>query len=130
MADIEFDVAVRRSEPITFTLGGKSALLEEAVPERDDEPARDEVRGKDDHVFTFNPPKSAIMLMPVLEATDGNMGVGMTKATFDWLGEGLSKEDNERILRRLKDKADDLDVDTLSTVVEKLSEKVAARPTT
>jgi hypothetical protein len=54
----------------------------------------------------------------------------MTKSTFDWLGQGLSDEDNERVIRRLRDPKDDLDVDTLSTVVERLSEKVAARPTT
>jgi hypothetical protein len=106
MSDLEFDVAVRRAEPITFKLGG------------------------DDHEYKFTPPKSAVMLMPVLAATDGNMGVNMTKSTFDWLGQGLSESDNEHMIARLRDPEDDLDIDTLSTVVEKLSEKVAARPTT
>lgn len=130
MSDLEFDVAVRRAEPITFKLGGSSTLLEPEVPAKGDEPGKPEVRGKDDHEYTFTPPKSAVMLMPVLEASDGNMGVSMTKSTFDWLGQGLSEADNDRVIKRLRDPKDDLDVDTLSNVVEKLSEKVAGRPTT
>jgi hypothetical protein len=130
MADLEFDVAVRRSEPITFTLGGSNVLLKPEVPAKADDPGKPEKRGKDDHVYNFDPPKSAVMLMPVLEQGDGNGGVAMTKSTFDWLGQGLSQEDNDRILNRLKDPKDDLDIDTLSTVIEALSSRVAARPTT
>jgi hypothetical protein len=130
MADLEFDVAVRRSEPITFTLGGANALLRAAVEAKGEDPGKPEKRGVDDHVYSFDPPKSAVMLMPVLENGDGNGGIAMTKATFDWLGQGMSKEDNDRILARLKDPKDDLDVDTLSNVVEALSSKVAGRPTT
>lgn len=113
MADLEFDVAVRRHEPITFTLGLAPGDTEK-------------------HVYTFVPPKSAVMLMPILETSSsgGERNMDLTKATFDWLGDGMSEEDNERIKSRLKDKNDDLDVDTLSKVVEGLSEKVSARPTT
>lgn len=108
MADLEFDIAKRRTDPITFTLGS------------------------DKHLYSFNPPKSAVMMMPILEPNpdkaQGNLD--LTRATFDWLGDGLSEEDNERIKARLKDPKDDLDVDTLGKVVEGLSEKVAGRPTT
>lgn len=114
MADMEFSVAKRRKKPITFTLEG------------------------DPHVFSFKPPKDAVMLMPLLPVSDEeaeNTGpldanLAMTKSTFDWLSEGLNKKDNEIILKRLRDPEDDLDVDTLSDVVKALSEKVAARPTT
>jgi hypothetical protein len=130
MSDLEFDIAVRRAEPITFRLGGEM-LLEPEQPPNDEHPegvpAR---RGRDEHEYVFTPPKSAIMLMPVLESSGGNLGVNLTKATFDWLGEGLSEYENERIKARLKDRHDDLDVSTLEKVVEALTERVAARPTT
>lgn len=119
MADLEFDVAKRRSEPITFTIG------------------------KSDHEYVFNPPKSAVMMLPIIEPgapeEDGKQTkkesheeakLALTKATFDWLGEGLSKEDHELLVSRLKDPKDDLDVPTLSNIVKGLSERIAARPTT
>lgn len=132
MADLEFDVAVRRADPITFRLGGKNFLLKPALEAKDSKSeAVPEKRGKDDHEYTFIPPKNAVMLMPVLDAQDGsNDGLEMTKSTFNWLGTGLSMEDRERVIGRLRDPGDDLDVDTLSEVVEKLSERVAGRPTT
>jgi hypothetical protein len=138
MADMEFDVAKRRNEPITFTLGGEM-LLEPgedevvAIGDGDGKAAKPEVRGKDDHVYHFEPPKSAVMLMPILEVDTtngtGSVGVDMTKATFDWLGQGLSLEDRTRVINRLRDPKDDLDVDSLSDVVQGLSARVAGRPT-
>lgn len=107
MADLEFAVARRRRKKITFTLEG------------------------DEHVYEFNPPKQAKMFMPFLDENgDGISGeMGMVKALFDWLGAGLSEEDNARILARLRDEDDDLDFDSLSEVVMKLTEKITARPT-
>lgn len=106
MADLEFTVAKRRQQPITFTLG-------------------------DDHEYVFNAPKSAVMMMPVFDSTDDGVSeLDITKSTFDWLGEGLSEEDSKRIKDRLRDPGDDLDIDTLSDVVKQLSEKVSARPST
>lgn len=140
MEALEFDVAKRRAEPIPFKLGGDSALLRAATEEvLGDEthpgvPAQPEVRGKDDHVYTFTPPKSAVMLMPLIDPTEGSSeeqrNLAVTKATFDWLGEGLSEADNQRIQARLKDPRDDLDVPTLAEVVQGLSEHVGGRPTT
>jgi hypothetical protein len=138
---MEFDVAKRRNEPITFKIGGDNALLEKgyskAVAVQGEDRTEDvevaEVRGKDDHVYNFDPPKSAVMLMPILEVDTsngtGSVGVDMTKATFDWLGQGLSTEDRERVIARLRDPKDDLDVDNLSSVVQGLSARVAGRPT-
>lgn len=128
MSDLEFEVAVRRAKPITFRLGGQ-AMLEPAAPEDEDGKSAEAVYGKDNHEYVFTPPKNAVMLMPLIEST-GDSGVAMTKSTFDWLGQGLSEEDNDRLKRRLRDPKDDLDIDTLSEVLEKLSEKVSGRPTT
>lgn len=146
MADMEFTVAKRRSNPITFKIGGDNVLLEKAysktVVVRDDEGgSREEdqevaeVRGTSDRTYTFNPPKNAVMLMPILEMGTGDDGMGsagvdMTKATFDWMGQGLNQEDREHVIARLKDPKDDLDVDALSEIVQGLSARVAGRPTT
>lgn len=107
MADLEFNIAPRRVTPLTFTLG-------------------------DGHEYVFTPPKSAVMMMPVIDANaaSDNAGIDITKATFNWLGEGLSDEDHDRILTRLRDPEDGLDVDTLADVVKALTEKVASRPST
>lgn len=139
MADLEFAVAKRNNKPITFTLGGE-ALLQDAVPaiEADKEAGIEAVAeipaiyGQDDHEYKFNPPKNAVMLMPIFDRDkdDDEMGIGLTRSTFDWLGDGLSEDDNQRILRRLRDSKDDLDTDTLNQVIEGLSEQVGGRPTT
>ena len=130
VADLEFAVAKRRTKPITFTLGGEMRIS--PAVEADEEAgveAQPEVRGEDDHEYSFTPPKSALMLMPILDGGDISDGMGMTKATLNWLGEGLTEEENQRILARLKDNKDDLDVDNLTDVIKALSEKVGGRPT-
>lgn len=130
MSDLEFDIAKRRTEPITFRLGGEMLISPAKDPSEEHPDGVPAVRGADDHEYVFTPPKSAIMLMPVLDGAGGNLGVNLTKSTFDWLGEGLSDFENDRLKARLRDKEDDLDVSTLEKVVEALTEKVAARPTT
>ena len=124
MADLVFDVAKKRKKPITFTLGGDNMLLRKADPETE----TSEKRGEDDNVYSFTPPKTALMLMPILEGGDPD-GMGMTRATLNWLGEGLTEEENQRILARLKDPQDDLDVDNLTDIIKALSERVGGRPT-
>ena len=129
MADLEFTVGKRRTKPITFHLGGER-LVSVAV-EEDEEAgieAKPEVRAEDDHEYSFKPPKTALMLMPILDGSDEG-GMGMTKATLNWLGEGLTEDENQRILKRLKDPKDDLDLEHLTDVIKALSERVAGRPT-
>lgn len=103
---IAFDIAKRRKEKIPFTLGD------------------------DPHVFDFDPPKSAVMMLPIFDRSGEDQSLAMTRSTFDWLGDGLSEEDNELIQNRLKDPEDDLDIPTLGIVIQKLSETVGGRPTT
>lgn len=130
MADLEFEVAPRRREPITFKLGGDTAVVRAAEGPSEDFPeGRDAERGRDDHTYTFDPPKNAVMLMPLMDGSTGSVGLGLTKATFDWLGKGLSTEDNDHLLNRLRDEDDNLDISTVEKVIEALSERVAGRPT-
>lgn len=105
MSDLEFQVARRRKQPITFKLN----------PEP--------------HEYVFTPPKTAIMVLPIIDSSDTGE-IELTRASFDWLADGLSEEDELRIFNRLRDPEDDLDVDTIQEVVTKLGEKVTARPTT
>lgn len=85
----------------------------------------------DPHIYHFTAPKIAVALLPVIEGgDDDDSGLGVTASTFDWLGRGLSVEDNKRIVARLQDPEDDLDIDTLGSVVRGLMERVGQRPTT
>lgn len=116
MTDLQFQVAKRRTQPITFTLGVEPG---------------EKVTKEAEHVYSFTPPKTAMMMMPMLDAEDGMSDLEMTKATFDWLGEGLGKADMERIKKRLRDPKDGLDIDTLGEVIQGLSEKINGdRPST
>lgn len=131
MADLEFEVAPRRREPITFKLGGDRAVIRAAEGPSEEFPeGRDAERGRDDTTYLFDPPKNAVMLMPLMDGSTGSVGLGLTKATFDWLGKGMSKEHNDHLLARLRDEDDDLDISTVEKVIEALSERVAGRPTT
>lgn len=100
---MEFTTAKRRLDPIPFTLDGRD--------------------------FSFVPPKSALMVMPVLDA-DADDANAETRATFDWLGAGLADGDVEYLKGRLRDLEDDFDIDDLSAVIEYLTKTIAGRPTT
>jgi hypothetical protein len=103
-ADLSFKIATRRREPITFTLGD------------------------DDHIYSFDPPKQSVLVLPVL-ATESDNNIEHTRAVLAWLDAGLSKEDQECLEARLRDPEDDLDFDMLGPIVEGLMEKVSGRPT-
>lgn len=115
-----------------------------------------------DGPYHFLAPKSAMMVLPVLEDSDDQSAT--LRAIFDWLGMGLNRWDwvnvqnaapvtiaegdsspvlvpkempedyqgpqAQRIEARLRDDGDDLDIDSLSEVIQGLTEKVADRPTT
>lgn len=104
----DFKVARRRGEPIPFTLEG------------------------DDTIYQFTPPKQASMLFGVMDAEEAGEGGDMiqVKVTFDWLGEGLSEEHNDKLISRLRDPKDDLDMDALGDVITWLMEEGTGRPTT
>lgn len=104
MADLSFKVAIRRKDVITFDLGD------------------------DEHVYSFVPPKQADMVLPMLDA-DGD-DLLAAKAAFSWLDDGMSEEDRAYLTARLKDKEDDLDIDTIEEVVTSLVERVSGHPTT
>lgn len=103
VTDLSFDVAKRDRRPVTFTLQG------------------------DAHEYSFTPPKNVVAAFAFL---DGGSELEVARGTFEWLDAGLSDDDQDRIEKRLKDPEDDLDIDNLSEVVEKLQEYISGRPTT
>lgn len=102
MADLEFKVAKKRRDPITFTLEGKK------------------------HEYTFDPPKQADMVLPML---DSDSDLDAAKAAFAWLDKGMSEEDRAHLTARLRDDSDDLDFEDLEAIVEGLVERQSGRPT-
>lgn len=99
----EFTTAKRKAKPITFTLDGDE--------------------------YTFTPPKTAEMVLPIME-TQGDQDVAALKAQFDWLGNGLPDDQHQRLVSRLKDPEDDLDFDQIENVLGWVTKQVAGRPTT
>jgi hypothetical protein len=117
MADLEFKTSRKRKDPLTFTVEGE------------------------DHIYSFTPPKTALMMLPMLdvivaqgvgtEEAQGEAGLRMMKAQLDWLSAGLSEQDNDRLLARISDPEDDLDFETLvGEYIPELAKVTGGRPTT
>ena len=104
MSDLSFKVAKRRAKPITFDIEGE------------------------DHEYSFTPPKTAEMVLPMMEQADNQLA--SAREAFAWLDKGLSKADAERIEARLRDPKDDFDIAQLEEIVVGLVELIGARPTT
>lgn len=93
----------KKAEPIPFRIPG----IEEG----------DEIG---QHVYHFTPKKKAAMLLGI--AAGGQAAIG---GLVDWLGRGLSEEDNEVLLARLNDEDDWLDFEDLEGVIEMLIGKAS-----
>lgn len=97
---LEFTTAKKRRDPLDFTLDGET--------------------------YHFTPTKTAGV---VLALADGD-NTEVMKQTFDWLSHGLPDDEAQRLIDRLNDPDDDLDVDDLGTIISGLQEEIAGRPTT
>lgn len=95
--------------------------IEYTTAERRNEPIKFKLDGRE---FEFNPPKIA---MHILDMMDGDEEAG--GAMLDWLGNGLSEEDDKFISDRLRDPADKFDMPDLIKLIQMLLEKVIGRPT-
>lgn len=76
----------------------------------------------DGRAFDFTPPKLAGAVLDALDSGDNG-------TMLDWFAHGLSADDETFITNRLRDDADDLDVDGIARIVESLVERVVGRPT-
>lgn len=90
--------------------------------------------------YQFTAPKIAGAMMPVLdpgavvdddgEDEDGASGrMSMTQATWAWLRKGLPEEQYARLMGRMQDEDDDLDVPDVAQVVRWLMGQITGRPT-
>jgi hypothetical protein len=86
----------------------------------------------DDETYTFTAPKQAGLVMSVVQT------VGVDKASTDsdavrdllnWLGDGLPDEQATRLLARLQDPDDDLDLAQINDIARYLISQVSNRPT-
>lgn len=115
----------------TFTpTARKRETIEFVIPLPDGEP----------DTYHFDPPKIAGAMMPVLDPgavqvdeddEDGEGGgrLTMTQATWAWLRKGLPAEEYQRLMTRMQDEDDDLDVPDVAGVVRWLMGQVTGRPT-
>lgn len=114
------------ARPKTFTAGTRKR---EAIPFVIEAPD-----GTDD-TYRFTPPKIAGAMMAVLDPTstddadDGESSLSMTQATWAWLRTGLGQEQYDRLVERLRDEDDDLDIPDVTEIVRWLMGKVSGRPT-
>lgn len=103
---LEFKTAKKRAsdraKPITFTLDGDE--------------------------YTFTPPKAAVLAISAISGDDDP--TEQIKGMFDWLGNGMAQDQQDRLLARLRDPDDDLDLEDLSNVFQGLVEAAYGRPTT
>lgn len=111
----------------TFTSGSRK---------RDDIPFVIEGEDGSEDRYKFTPPKLAGAMMAVLDpessdddGEDGDSRVSMTQATWAWLRTGLGPDQYERLVARLRDEDDDLDVPDVIEIVRWLTGKVSGRPT-
>lgn len=103
-------------------------VVEYKVSKKNRKPIPFKVAG-DDLVYKFTPPKNISMLMEVLDSEEDS-DIAQIRATFDWLGKGLSEDQMEHLKARFLDDKDDIDVDDLGEIVEQLQETISGRPTT
>lgn len=101
---LAYKTAKRKSGPIEFSIDG------------------------DDYVFT--PPKTASMMLPVIEQDDtDDMGLMALKVQYDWIEAGLPEEQAERIKSRLKNPKDDFDSSDLENISKWIMKQINGRPT-
>lgn len=107
MVDIEITTTPRVTKPVTFTIQG----------------GEDPVTGAN-HKYTFLAPKVAPIILDMYDSPED-----MVKILFDWLGEGMSEEDNNILLGRLRDPDDDFEIYQLRQLLDGIIAKVSGRPT-
>lgn len=101
---LSYSVSKRNTKPIEFDIGGEE--------------------------YHFTPPKTASMVLPVIEQDDvDEMSLMSLKQQYDWLEAGLPEEEAERLKARLLDPKDDLDTSDLDKISEWIMKQVNGRPT-
>jgi hypothetical protein len=78
----------------------------------------------DDRTIVWVPQKVAAML-DLDDSSDASAG----RQAVDWFAGGLTDDDNEWLMARLRDPEDDFDIDDLGAIIKEFVGKVSKRPT-
>jgi hypothetical protein len=101
------------------------------TPDRTDRPIDPIHFDVDGREMVFLPPNSKLLLMAFRDSTDKDptAQARAVSTQLDWLGAGLSDEDGQWILDRLRDPDDGFDVSDALAVAKMLIEEASNRPT-
>jgi hypothetical protein len=124
---LEFTSAVRRDEPMTFTLDGKDYTIR---------PAKEAIRILQNKFFWLDASLDAYD-WSVLDDAGRRAAYGLEPLDAEGNGQptpanypdGWSGAQSTELGQRLRDPNDRFDVDTLEKVVDAIIERVAGRPT-
>lgn len=86
----------------------------------------------DGETFKFTPPKRAELIMSVVSSVglDGrSTEADSVRDLLNWIGDGLSEEQRDRLLARLRDDEDDFDLDQVNEIARYLLGQSSNRPT-
>ena len=86
----------------------------------------------DGRPIRFEVPKRSGLIMSVVEKVGldaRNLDTDSTRDLLNWLGEGMSEEDGEWILARLKDPEDDFDLEEVNKIAKAILGESTNRPT-
>ena len=81
-------------------------------------------------VYQVKPPKGSLAIVLAKKMSKNKDVDGMMKAIEDWLRLAMSKSDTKRVMERLEDPEDALDLSHVTSLIEKLTERVTGNPTT
>lgn len=82
----------------------------------------------DGDTYHLTPPKIAPMLMSVASATDGGRDIEAVRQQLAWFETGLPEEEFERLIDRLEDYEDGLDLSMIGQVFRWVVEQTTGRP--
>ena len=86
----------------------------------------------DGETFKFTPPKRSGLIISVVSKTglDGRASdADSVRDLLNWIGDGLSDEQAERLLERLRDPDDDFDLENVNEIARYLLGQSSNRPT-
>lgn len=106
----------------TFRLPEQTRTVVEFAIERPD---------GDPDLFHFTPGKQAAQFLDVIDAEDDDEGgkVAAAQGNWAWFRNGLPGDEYDRLVARLRDDDDPLDVDQIAEIISWLMGKAAKRPT-
>lgn len=80
--------------------------------------------------YTVRPPKGSLAIVLAKKMSKNKDVDGMMNAIQDWLKLAMPKQDVKKVMDRLEDPEDALDIGHITSLIEKLTERVTGNPTT